>query len=110
MLARMPGIGRGLGSKPVCGKDAASPLLHVPLAAFLQTISWTAVCDHSLGVPLMKQPVIRKQVCVFLPLSDWRLLRDEAIRRRIAMTELCRRWVEPQLRRLRRPSERDVPV
>ena len=58
-------------------------------------------------------PEIRKQVSVFVPLSDWRLLRDEAIRRRKPMTELCRGWIEPQLNRLRRlnlPPSARTPV
>ena len=57
------------------------------------------------GVPAMKRPdirEIRKQVSVFMPLSDWRAIRKKAARQRIPMTELCRRWVEPKLHRLRR--------
>lgn len=52
---------------------------------------------------------LKKQVSVFLPLSDWKAVRFEAARRRIPMTELCRRWMEPELRRIRdrlvRPAE-----
>ena len=50
----------------------------------------------------MTLPEIRKQISIFLPLSDWRRLRAEAIRQRRPMTELCRRWMEPGLDRLRR--------
>jgi hypothetical protein len=50
----------------------------------------------------MTLPEIRKQISIFLPLSDWRRLRAEAIRQRRPMTELCRRWMEPGLEQLRR--------
>jgi hypothetical protein len=39
----------------------------------------------------MPQLELRKQVSIFLPLSDWRAIRREAARLRIPMTELCRR-------------------
>ncbi|HUG92707.1 MAG TPA: hypothetical protein VML55_17835 [Planctomycetaceae bacterium] len=57
----------------------------------------------------MNQPQtreIRKQISIFVPLSDWRIVRDEAIRRRQPMTELCRGWMEPHLSRLRGPRPR----
>ncbi|MCA8989903.1 MAG: hypothetical protein KDA78_19815, partial [Planctomycetaceae bacterium] len=44
---------------------------------------------------------MKKQVSIFLPVSDWRALRFEAARRRIPMTELCRHWMRPELDRLR---------
>ena len=44
---------------------------------------------------------IRKQISIFLPLSDWKAIRFEAARQRIPMTELCRRWMKPDLERLR---------
>lgn len=49
----------------------------------------------------MKSLEIRKQISIFVPLSDWRAIRDEAIRRRIPITELCRRWMRPEIERLR---------
>ena len=49
-------------------------------------------------------PEIRKQVSIFVPLSDWRMIRLEAARLRIPMTELCRRWLERDMGRLRRRS------
>ena len=58
---------------------------------------------------------IRKQVSIFMPVSDWRLIRDEAARRRIPITELCRRWMKSELGSLRRrrvppeQPERDNP-
>ena len=55
-------------------------------------------------------PEIRKQVSVFVPLSDWRLLRDEAIRRRKPMAELCRGWMEPELNRIRRRCQAGTPA
>jgi len=45
---------------------------------------------------------LKKQVSIFLPLSDWRALRAEAARQRIPMTELCRRWMQPEISRLER--------
>ena len=45
---------------------------------------------------------LRKQISIFLPLSDWRALRSEAARQGVPITELCRRWLEPHLRELRR--------
>lgn len=44
---------------------------------------------------------IRKQISIFVPLSDWRAIRFEAARQRIPMTELCRRWMKRDLDRLR---------
>jgi hypothetical protein len=45
---------------------------------------------------------IRKQISIFLPVSDWRVLRLEAARRRLPITELCRRWIRPHMDKLRR--------
>ncbi len=47
---------------------------------------------------------IRKQVSIFMPISEWKLIRDEAARSRISMTELCRRWMKPEVAALRRKS------
>lgn len=38
---------------------------------------------------------IRKQISIFVSLSDWKALRAEAARLRAPMTELCRRWLRP---------------
>ena len=43
---------------------------------------------------------LRKQISVFLPLTEWRAIRLEAARLKIPMTELCRRWMKPHLKRL----------
>ena len=45
---------------------------------------------------------IRKQISIFIPLTDWKAIRLEAARRGISMTELCRQWMHPDLDRLRR--------
>ena len=50
----------------------------------------------------MQSLELRKQISIFIPLSDWRAIRQEAARQRIPMTELCRRWMKPDLTRLRR--------
>ncbi|QDU40769.1 hypothetical protein Mal4_51290 [Maioricimonas rarisocia] len=44
---------------------------------------------------------VRKQISFFLPLSDWKALRDEAARQRVPITALCRRWIDPELVRIR---------
>jgi len=46
----------------------------------------------------------KKQLSIFVPLADWRAIRDEAIRRKISMTELCRIWMRPELDRLQREN------
>lgn len=45
---------------------------------------------------------LRKQISLFVPLSDWKAIRQEAARKRIPMTELCRQWMKPGLDDLRR--------
>lgn len=45
---------------------------------------------------------IRKQVSLYFSLSDWKALRAEAARLRIPITELCRRWMGPELEQMRR--------
>lgn len=54
----------------------------------------------------MREGETRKQVSIFLPISDWRELRKEAARQRVPMTELCRQWLQPHMERLhRRPAQ-----
>ncbi len=48
---------------------------------------------------------LRKQISIFVPISDWRMIREEAARKRIPMTELCRRWMRPEIADLRRRSD-----
>ncbi len=40
---------------------------------------------------------LRKQISLFVPLSHWKAIRREAARQKIPMTELCRRWMKPEL-------------
>lgn len=47
---------------------------------------------------------IKKQISIFVPLSDWRALRAEAARQGLPMTELCRRWMQPEMTKLERPT------
>lgn len=49
----------------------------------------------------MPQLEIRKQISIFVPISEWRAIRQEAARLRIPMTELCRRWMRPGMAGLR---------
>lgn len=56
---------------------------------------------------------LRKQISLFVPLSEWKAIRQEAARKRIPMTELCRQWMKPDLDNLRRhpgprPTEDDA--
>ena len=52
-----------------------------------------------------KRPQLRKQISIFVPLSDWKAIRHEAARKRIPMTELCRRWMKPEMNRLQDEPE-----
>jgi hypothetical protein len=52
----------------------------------------------------MSSPELRKQISIFVPLSDWKAIRLEAARLRIPMTELCRRWMKTDLDQLKRQS------
>jgi hypothetical protein len=49
---------------------------------------------------------LRKQISIFVKLSDWKAIRLEAARRRIPMTELCRQWMKNDLERLKRKLQR----
>lgn len=49
-----------------------------------------------------KPAEVRKQVSIFLPVSDWKILRHEAARRQIPITELCRMWIGPGIAELKR--------
>lgn len=40
---------------------------------------------------------LKKQISIFIPLSEWRAIRLEAARLNIPMTELCRRWMRSDL-------------
>lgn len=45
---------------------------------------------------------IKKQISIFLPISDWKALRLEAARQQVPITELCRRWILPEITQLPR--------
>ena len=49
----------------------------------------------------MELPELRKQISIFVPLSDWKAIRLEAARLRIPMTELCRQWMKNDMNRLK---------
>ena len=49
---------------------------------------------------------LRKQISIFVPLSDWKAIRREAARQNIPMTQLCRRWMKPELNSLRRSEKK----
>lgn len=50
---------------------------------------------------------VRKQVSVFIPLEDWKLLRFEAARRHETMSDICRGWMLPGLEQMRKESGQD---
>ena len=58
----------------------------------------------------MQTAELRKQISIFVPLSDWRAIRHEAARQNIPMTELCRRWMKPELSRLRNAELQSSPA
>jgi len=49
----------------------------------------------------MVLPEIRKQISIFLPLSDWQAIRLEAARKKIPVTEMCRSWMKPNIAKLK---------
>ena len=53
------------------------------------------------------QGEFRKQISLFVSLDDWRLLRAEAARRKVPVTELCRPWLDAGLQKLRRRPAAD---
>lgn len=48
---------------------------------------------------------LRKQISIFVPLSDWKNIRLEAARLKVPMTELCRRWMKSNLSELQQQIE-----
>lgn len=54
----------------------------------------------------MSEPEIRKQISMFMPLSWWKAIRDEAAKRRCSMTELTREWIGPHIKKLMRKRGR----
>ena len=55
------------------------------------------------SLPRMRREnlVFKKQISFYVDRSDWLLIRSEAARRGIPMTELFRESMEPELNRLR---------
>jgi len=53
----------------------------------------------------MQKTEMRKQISIFVPLSDWRAIRDEAARQHVPITELCRRWMRPGIDRIRKEAD-----
>ncbi len=51
---------------------------------------------------------LRKQISIFVPISDWKVIRQEAAQRHIPMTELCRQWMHSSLEQLRERSHERV--
>lgn len=47
----------------------------------------------------------KKQVSLFVPLSEYRAIRDEAARRKMPMTELVRGWMRRDLDKLMKDKE-----
>lgn len=56
----------------------------------------------------MTQAELRKQISIFITLSDWKAIRQEAARRQIPMTELCRQWMSRDLQKLRSDRAADA--
>jgi hypothetical protein len=56
----------------------------------------------------MKTSELRKQISLFVPLSEWKAIRREAARRKMPITELCREWLRPELSNLLRESTRQA--
>ncbi len=46
----------------------------------------------------------KKQLSIFVPMSDWKAIRLEAAKQKIPMTELCRRWLRPEISRVKNYS------
>lgn len=61
-----------------------------------------------LGVITMKSSELRKQISLFVPLSEWKAIRREAARRRMPITELCREWLRPELSNLLKQSPKQA--
>ena len=89
------------------GIASRSPLRAEPAARWRRApsrvkrrppLSRTTSCAVLLSP--MPHAVIHKQLSIFLPLPEWRALREEAARQGVPITELCRRWMQPHIARL----------
>lgn len=50
---------------------------------------------------VVQSPRIKKQISVFTDLEDWKVIRLAAAQEGVTMTELMRRWIGPDLERVR---------
>ena len=48
----------------------------------------------------MLEPEFKKQMPIFVPLSWWKAIRDEAAKRRCNMSDLMRGWIAPHVKQL----------
>jgi hypothetical protein len=79
-------------------KKVPRPEVEPPEDARTSTFTFVSFCSREYAMPSRS---LQKQVSMFLPLGDWRLIRNEAARQHIPITELCRRWMRPGLQALR---------
>ena len=77
--------------------DAEPDPAHPAVRVFIDAV-FTAAKE---GSPVTPTAELRKQISLFLPVSEWLAIRYEAARRKIPMTELCREWLSPKLEQLR---------
>jgi len=89
-------------AKPQAATLTASTALNSQLST-LDSGLWT------LDSP-MPDIEIRKQISIFVKLSDWKAIRLEAARRRIPMTELCRQWMKRDLEELKRRQRKELRI
>ena len=45
-------------------------------------------------------PEIRKQISIFIPFSEWQVIRIEAAKQKIPVTQLCRKWMRKDIKKL----------
>lgn len=53
----------------------------------------------------MPRKELHKTLVANVPIFDWKLVRDEAIRRKIPVTQLVYEWVRPHVDELRAQKE-----
>jgi hypothetical protein len=82
------------------------PEVEPPEDVRISKLTGVSFCSREYAMPSRS---LQKQVSMFLPLEDWRLIRNEAARQQIPITELCRRWLRPGLKALRIEGESVSP-
>ena len=50
---------------------------------------------------------IRKQISLYFPLSEWKMLRAEAARLKIPITDLCKGMMEKGIKKLSKEAKND---